>query len=77
VGKTVRGGEVKQELNIPENPFFTHSEKVGEVLRRAVRHALRTHKRLGNPVATWRDGEVIMISPEEILVEDEVHDRLN
>jgi hypothetical protein len=29
------------------------------------------HKRLGNPIAEWRDGEVVWIPPEEILVDDD------
>ena len=44
---------------------------VEEVFRRAVRHALRMHKRAGNPIAVWRDGRVIIIPPEEIIVADE------
>jgi hypothetical protein len=37
-------------------------------MRRAVREALLRHKRLGNPVAVWRDGKVVWIPPEEIPV---------
>ena len=32
----------------------------------AVREALLRHKRLGNPVAVWRDGRVVWLRPEEI-----------
>jgi len=32
--------------------------------------AVRIHKLLGNPVATWRDGKVVWIQPEDIHVED-------
>ena len=35
----------------------------------AVREALLRHKRLGNPVAVWREGRVVWLSPEEIPVE--------
>ena len=48
-----------------------HGKAVEEVFRRAVRHALRMHKRAGNPIAVWRDGRVVIIPPEEILVDDE------
>ncbi|HYY98646.1 MAG TPA: SDR family oxidoreductase, partial [Pyrinomonadaceae bacterium] len=41
-------------------------------LRRAARRALLAHKRAGNPVATWRDGRVALIPPEEIPVEEAV-----
>ena len=38
-------------------------------MRRAVRAALLEHKRLGNPVAVWRDGRVVWLSPDEIPVD--------
>jgi hypothetical protein len=40
-------------------------------MQRAVRKALLVHKKLGNPVATWKDGKVVWIPPEEIEVEDD------
>ena len=45
-------------------------EPVLRALRRAVRHALIEHQRAGNPVAAWKDGEVIIIPAEEIQVEE-------
>jgi len=33
-----------------------------------VKAALLRHKKLGNPIAVWRDGEVVEIPPEEIPV---------
>jgi hypothetical protein len=38
-------------------------------LRQAVREALTRHKQAGNPVATWRNGRVEWIPPEEIPTE--------
>ena len=35
-------------------------------MRRAVREALLEHKRLGNPVAVWREGCVVWLTPDEI-----------
>lgn len=35
-------------------------------MRRAVRDALLEHKRLGNPIAVWREGRVVWLSPDEI-----------
>jgi hypothetical protein len=40
-------------------------------LRRAVRAALERHKRAGNPVATWKDGRVVWIAPEDLDLADE------
>jgi len=58
------------ESKIPEKLFLTHGKEIEEILRRAVQHALLMHKRAGNPIATWKDGKVVIIPPEEIPVED-------
>jgi hypothetical protein len=42
--------------------------EIDEALRRAVREALLRHKKLGNPIAVWRDGKVVIVPPEEIPV---------
>lgn len=41
-------------------------DKIGKALAKAVRDALQRHKQAGNPIATWRNGEVVWIPPEEI-----------
>ena len=46
------------------------SDVVDDAMRDAVRHALLTHKRAGNPVASWKDGRVVIIPAEEIQVEE-------
>jgi hypothetical protein len=43
--------------------------RILKALTEAVREALLRHKRLGNPVAVWRDGRVVWLPPEEILTE--------
>lgn len=45
-------------------------EPVVAALRRAARSALLEHKRAGNPVASWKDGKVIITPAEEIQVEE-------
>ena len=40
-------------------------------LRQAVQEALLSHKRAGNPVATWKDGRVVWVQPEDIPVPDD------
>lgn len=51
-----------------------HAKEVERVLGRAISHALWTHKRLGNPIATWKDGGVVIIPPEEIVLSYEDND---
>jgi len=41
---------------------------IDEALRCAVREALRRHKKLGNSIAVWRDGQVAILQPHEIPV---------
>ena len=46
-------------------------ERVGKIIsavRKAVRAAVREHKLLGNSIAIWRDGKVVVIPPEEIEI---------
>jgi hypothetical protein len=45
--------------------------QIKRILRQAVEHELSIHKRLGNPVAAWRDGKVVIIPPEEIVLSSE------
>jgi hypothetical protein len=44
------------------------AEEIGRVLQLAVREALIMHKRIGNPIATWKDGKVVIVPPEEIEI---------
>ena len=37
----------------------------------AVQDALLMHKRLRNPIATFKDGRVVIVPPDEIPVEDD------
>jgi hypothetical protein len=55
--------------------LFNDREGMDRALARAVRQALLQHKRAGNPVATWRDGKVVWIAPEEIEVSEESEKR--
>jgi ABC-type proline/glycine betaine transport system ATPase subunit len=32
------------------------------------------HKRLGNPIAIWKDGKVVIVPPEEIVIAPEFLD---
>ena len=34
----------------------------------AVREALIMHKRLGNPIAIWKGGKVVIVPPDEIEI---------
>jgi hypothetical protein len=48
----------------------------GTAIQRAHRASwiktLDRHKRLGNPIVVWRDGKVVWIPAEEIVIPDEI-----
>lgn len=57
-------------INIyPDDLLVRYHERVTEALRRAVRDALIMHKRIGNPIAGWNNGKVVLIAPERITIE--------
>jgi hypothetical protein len=51
--------------------LFEDGRAIDEALREAARDARRFHKALGNPMATWLDGRVVWVQPEDIRVDDE------
>jgi hypothetical protein len=57
---------------LTDDYFATHAKEIERVFRLAVNDALLMHKRLGNPIATWKDGKVVIIPPEEIVVPADV-----
>ena len=63
----------QNEVILTKDYFATHAKEIGKVLQKAVNHALLMHKRLGNPIATWKDGKVVIVPPEEIVVTTDVN----
>src|ERR1700726_54377 len=51
--------------------LFREGTPIDRALAQGVREALRMHKRMGNPVAAWRDGKVVWIQPEDIIVPED------
>jgi hypothetical protein len=45
------------------------TKSIQHAMRRAVQHALLTHKRAGNTVAAWKDGRVVLVEAEKIKIE--------
>ena len=50
--------------------LFRDGKEIDNALRKAVQQALLQHKKAGNPVAAWRDGKVVLIQPEDIVIEE-------
>jgi hypothetical protein len=60
------------DIKLTKRLFIDHGKGIEKVLQRAVNHALLMHKRLGNPIATWKDGKVVIVPPEGIVVPPDV-----
>ena len=56
----------KRQPTITE--LFDDGRAIDRALRLGVRDALLRHKLLGQRVAVWRDGRVVILEPEEIPV---------
>jgi hypothetical protein len=59
--------EVKRSIE----EIFEDGRAIDEALKEAARDARRFHKAIGNPMATWADGRVVWVQPEDIVVDDD------
>ena len=50
---------------------WADAEGMQAAMRRGVRAALLRQKKLGESIAEWRDGHVVIVPPEEIEVDEE------
>jgi len=57
----------KQNDKIAET--FANPEKITQALALGVRDALKKHKQAGNSIVVWREGKIVWIAPEEIVVQ--------
>lgn len=59
-----------EELNGKDGTtdVFGTPRRVEAAMGRAVRDAIRRHKLLGESIAVMRDGKVVVVPPEEIVV---------
>ena len=55
--------EVKRSIE----EIFDDGRAIDEALKEAARDARRFHKAIGNPMATWADGRVVWVQPEDTL----------
>ena len=55
--------------------LFEDGRAIDEALKEAARDARRLHKALGNAMATWVDGHVVLVQPDDIVVDDEAAPR--
>ncbi len=46
--------------------IFADEKKITEAMQRAVREAVETHKRAGNPIAVLKDGKAIWVEADKV-----------
>lgn len=51
--------------------LFDQITPIQAAVQAAAAEALRYHKLIGNPVADWRDGKVVIVPPDEIELPDD------
>ena len=52
--------------NPPKLPELDYAA-IDAAIARGIREAVLNRARMGLPVSTWKDGKVVILSPEEIL----------
>jgi len=55
----------KQAIEKPVT-LSSEGEKIDRVFKIAVRNALKRHKTAGNSIAIWREGKVVILTPDQI-----------
>jgi hypothetical protein len=65
---------LKEVVTFTRVNFVEQAEAIERILQSAVQQTLSIQKRLGNPISIWKDGKVVIIPPEEIVVSGEFSD---
>lgn len=55
--------------------LFDDPEVMTDALTRSVQEALKQHKQARNYVAAWREGKIVRIAPDAILLLEDVFTR--
>ena len=62
-------------MKILESQEAVQEERhITEAIRKATRIAMRKHKFYGVPIVVWKDGKVVEIQPEDIVIDEEIDD---
>ena len=47
---------------------FENRAEIDCALDAGIRSVLLKHKQAGNPIATWQNGKVVLVAPEDIVI---------
>jgi hypothetical protein len=70
MGRVQKGRCLKVAPGSHKRLLIVEGKAVDDAMNAAMRHALLTHKRAGNPIASWKDGKVVVIPADEIEIEE-------
>src|SRR5436190_657982 len=70
-GAKLHRGMTMSSAEMTLDDLFEDGRAIDEALMDAARDARRFHKALGNPMATWLDGRVVWVQPEDIRIDVE------
>ena len=59
---------MSDEQQVDIRALMREGTKIDAAMSEAARQAALRHKQLGFPLVTWRDGQVVEIPPDEIVV---------
>lgn len=62
------------KISLSDHLFVDHGKAIEGILQEAVDHALSIHRKLGNSIAVWKDGKVVIIPPDQIVLSSELPD---
>ena len=62
---------MKEVVTFTRVNFVEQAEAIERILQSAVQQTLSIQKRLGNPISIWKDGKVVIVPPEEIVISPE------
>jgi len=62
---------LKEVVTFTRVNFVEQAEAIERILQSAVQQTLSIQKRLGNPISIWKDGKVVIVPPEEIVISPE------
>lgn len=59
-----------EKIPLSRDLLVAHAKGVEKIFQRAVRDALIMHKRAGNTIVGWENGEIQFISAADIVIPD-------
>ena len=62
--------EANKEIDPKDDLFVRYADDIKPAYDRAVREALLKHKRAGNPVPVERDGKIVILQPDNIIIRE-------